>query len=83
MPLAIDPAPSARDRVYVLRSEILTKAREESLADLLAGAGDPAAEIARFRALELGRFTHGALPRAQQLLSVRQSGRFHTWLNAK
>ena len=83
VPLAIDPAPSARDRVYVLRSEILTKAREEGLADLLAGTGDPAADLARFRALELGRFTHGALPRAQQILSVRQASRFQTWLNAK
>jgi hypothetical protein len=83
VPLAIDPAPQVRDRVYVLRSEILTKAREEGLADLLSRSGDPAAESASFRALELGRFSHGALARAQQMLTARQEARFHALVNAR
>ena len=83
VPLTINPAPQKRDRVYVLRSEILTKARETALADLLAGTGDPAADLAAFKALELGRFTHGAVPRAKQILATRQDARFSAWLNAK
>ena len=83
VPLSINPVPAKMDRVYVLRSEILTKAREEGLADLLAGSGDPATDTARFKALELGRFMHGALPRAKSILSSRQDARFYTWLNGK
>lgn len=83
VPLSINPAPAKMDRVYVLRSEILTKARETALADLLAGTGEPAADTARFKALELGRFMHGALPRAKSILAARQDVRFYTWLNAK
>ena len=82
VPLSINPVPDKLERVYVLRTEILTKFREETLADLLAGGGDPAAGRPQLAALELGRFTFGALPRAKQILNARQDARFSALLAA-
>ena len=82
VPLSINPVPDKLERVYVLRTEILTKFREESLADLLAGSGDPAVGRPKMAELELGRFTFGALPRAKQILNARQDARFSALLAA-
>ena len=80
VPLRITPAPEKLDRVYVLRSEILTKARTETLADLISTPGDPAAAAPRLKALELGRFSRGALTAAHQLVTRRNEERFYSLL---
>jgi hypothetical protein len=78
VPLTITPAPAKLDRVYVLRSEILTKARRETVAELITRTGDPAADAARLKALELGRFARGALASANHLVTQRTEARFNT-----
>jgi len=83
VPLSITPAPEKLDRVYVLRSEILTKERTETVAELITRTGDPAADAARLKALELGRFARGALVSANQLVTQRNESRFFTLQNTK
>ncbi len=83
VPLSITPAPAKLDRVYVLRSEILTKSRTETVAELITRTGDPAADAARLKALELGRFARGALVSANQLVTQRTESRFYTLQNTK
>lgn len=78
VPLSIEPQPDKLERVYVLRTELLTKARENTLAQLLAAPGDPAAGRPAFAALELGRFAQGALLRAKTLLGQQHDQRFTT-----
>ena len=70
VPLRISPAPDKTVRVYVARLEILTPGREQGLTDLLSGKEPVESAAARLKSLELGRFTEGALGRAQQLQST-------------
>ncbi len=67
VPLAIEPAPAEVKRVYVARLEILTKASENGLLELLADKSSPKQAAPRLKALALGRFTEGAIERAQQM----------------
>ena len=67
----------------MLRSEILTKARTETVAELITRTGDPAADAVRLKALELGRFARGALVSANQLATQRNESRFYTLQNTK
>jgi|GEM_PF-5863102 len=83
VPLRITPAPAKLDRVYVLRSEILTKSRTKTVAELITRTGDPAADAARLKALEPGRFARGALASANQLVTQRNESRFFTLQNTK
>ncbi len=69
VPLGIAPAPEKTVRVFVARMEILTPGREQALGDLLTGQEPPEVAAPRLRALELGRFTHGALERTQAMRS--------------
>ncbi len=75
VPLQISPTPGKTVRVYVARLEILTPGREQGLVDLLSGKEQAETAAARLKALELGRFTEGALGRAQQLQSAYLANR--------
>jgi hypothetical protein len=83
VPLSITPAPSKLDRVYVLRSEILTKSRVETLAGLVSGTGDLAADAVKLKQLDLGRFSLGALAAANQLHAQRNEARFTALMSVK
>jgi hypothetical protein len=83
VPLDITPAPSRVDRVYVLRSEILTKSRVETLAGLVSGTGELAADAERLKQLDFGRFGRGALAAANQWIAQQNQARFTALMNVK
>ena len=76
VPLSIEPTPARLKRVYVARLEILTKARENGLLELLTDNSSPKLAAPRLQALALGRFTEGAIERAQQVQADNNRIRF-------
>jgi hypothetical protein len=76
LPLTIQPTPTKLTRVFVARFEVLTQEREAELLALLNDADEPkagSAQTKKFAQLDLGRFTQGALIRAQQMHSQRMA----------
>ena len=76
LPLTVTPQPRKLERVFVARFEVLTQEREEALLTLLNERAEPrpgSVHAARYTQLDTGRFTQGALLRAQPMQVQRMA----------
>lgn len=76
VPLKLSPAPREIDRVFVARLELITRDQEQQLVHALSQPVDTAAARKQLSALELGRFSSGAVQRAVVLMEQRMKTRF-------
>lgn len=87
VPLEIEPKPSKIERVFVARLELISRAKEARLVELLnqpdALANDLAADAKQLVDIELGRYSSGGMERAMELVNDEMRRRFHALDEAK
>jgi len=83
LPWEVSPKPSALERVFVARHEIISPRNEEALVTLLNIPKEKigAAQLTSFEKLELGRFSTGALQIATTIQTRRMNANFYTLKN--
>lgn len=81
VPLEIAPMPSAIDRVFVARIELINRDQEAALMAVLnAPNADPeslSVDAKRLRDIQLGRYSAGGLERAMELTTKQMRRRFY------
>ena len=81
VPLKISPKPTAIERVFVARLELINGAQEEVLMSVLnAPNADPAdlsTDAAKLTGVKLGRYSAGGMERAKALVTQQMHRRFY------